>query len=309
MLFEDEEPDGAQAPTEQHQRTVSPRRVDGSTIASDHSSDAAVGGALPIGRTLESQRHRQAVYVGSRTEGFTTDEAPGDVTIPISLSAPLSTSSGTTIQHLLKHNTHRNHFKDCDASEVVKPPTAATFMESWSRSSAAATSAAAAAPALFPPGKTSPEAAALTLSMRAPKPMSLSKSLLGASQSLAAPLTPTAHSGGGRSPGRVSGTLSPVARSPMTRVNLIPHDLAVNCLDEKQTLTTSELWWKSSGGISDEILQDVPPDLFMEIHYPQQGFYVKIRMQTVPNIRGTKDFKPFLTWVKPPTGALVFLSS
>ncbi|CUG90267.1 Hypothetical protein, putative [Bodo saltans] len=303
MFFEDEETVGGKTAMEQqqHQKTLSPRPLDGSTdVGAQNPQVAEGGGVLPIGRTLESQRNRQAVYIGFRTEGFSTDEAPGDVTMPQKLSAPLALSSGTTIQHLLNHNTHRNHFKDCDASEIVKPPGASTYVESWSRIPAASNMTAA-VPSTFPPGKVSPEVAALTPSIRGPKPMSLSKSFLGASQSLAASQTPL--SGGGRSPGRMShsGTLSPVVKSPMARLNLIPHDLAVNCLDEKQTLSTTELWWKSSAGIPDDVLQDVPPDLFMEIHYPQQGFYVKMkdadcakyswneRFQSVFNVGETAD--------------------
>lgn len=287
MLFEREDvdtggvtlPAAAAAPAI---RTLSPRALDSSTlVAPETSSSAAEGGALPIGRTLESQRARQAVYIGCRTEGFNTDEAPGDIMIPQKLGGALVTSSGTVIQQLLKHNTHRNHFKDCDTSDIVKPPTAATYLESWSRAAATAAQGAAVSGSGFPTGKVSPETVALTPSIRGgPKPISLSKSLLlGASQSLAAPLTPTAASSGRRSPGRlsISGTLSPTVKSPSGRPTFIPHDLALNCLDEKQAPSTSELWWNASADISDEFLQDVPPDLFMEIHYPQQGFYVKMK--------------------------------
>ena len=48
-----------------------------------------------------------------------------------------------------------------------------------------------------------------------------------------------------------------------------------NLLDEASKAQTARLWWKRSPPLTDESLQDMPSDLFMEVCYPQQGFYVK----------------------------------
>jgi hypothetical protein len=48
-----------------------------------------------------------------------------------------------------------------------------------------------------------------------------------------------------------------------------------NLLDEATKLQTSRLWWRRSPSMSDPELQDMPPDMFMDVCYPQQGFYVK----------------------------------
>lgn len=284
----------------QQPEPLSSEQLDASgSLTEGHPSAACEEGApIPIGRTLESQRARQAVYIGPRTEGFSADEAPGDITVPQKLAAPLGTASGTSVQHLLSHNTHRNHFKDCEFSDIAKPPCAATHLENWSNCCGATAPMAA---ANLSPDNNVP----LSPSVRGGKPMPVFKSALAASQSMGSSLTPLSLSALGaagssaaaaKSPGCLSlhSGVSPTTRSPLHRYNgaaPIPHDLSINCLDEKQTKTTRELWWRSSSDIPDDVLQDFPPDMFMEICYPQQGFYVRMKDQDCARFSWNERFQ------------------